>query len=160
MGDDLSRYRGDNVTAPTRATPYGASRLAPAIDLVDTARQIAEADQVIGTVVNAKLEVIAEQIRHLQAQARDVLQRAMDDAQMHRAECRFRKKAGETYFLYRRGDGSRYFSMLSPRDWNGEPPHESMGAYRLEADMSWSSAEDAKPPTPEMLRALAGVEIA
>ncbi len=159
MGDDLSRYRGDNVTAPARAAPYGTSRLAPAIDLVDTARQIAEADNVIGTVVNAKLEVIAEQIRHLQQQAREVLQRAMDDAQMHRAECRFRKRVGETYFLYRRGDATQYFSMLSPDDWNGEPPHEPMGAYRLEADMSWSPAEHAKPPTTEMLRALAGVEL-
>ena len=79
MGDDLSRFKGDNVTAPARLSPYGASRLAPAIDIVDTAKQIAEADRVIGTVVNAKLEVIAEQIRNLQEQARVVLQQALED---------------------------------------------------------------------------------
>jgi hypothetical protein len=157
MGDQLTRFKGDNVTLPARSSPYGGSRLAPAIDIVDVAKQIAEADRVIGTVVNAKLEVIAEQIRHLQAQARDVLQQALDDAEMHRASCRFLKKVGETYFLYRHDDGGAYFSMLSPEDWKGKPPHEFVGAYRLEADMSWSPASEAKPPTQEMLLALAGI---
>lgn len=157
MGDDLSRFKGDNVQVPARLSPYGASRLAPAIDIVDTAKQIAEADQVIGTVVNAKLEVIAEQIRNLQDQARQVLKRALDDAEMHRASCRFQKKVGAIYFLYRHPSGGAYFSMLSPDDWNGSPPHEFAGAFRLEADMSWSPAEHAKPPTQEMLLALAGI---
>jgi len=157
MGEELSRFKGDNVTAPARLSPYGASRLAPAIDLVDTAKQIAEADQVIGTVVNAKLEVIAEQIRNLQDQARAVLQQALSNAEMHRASCRFQKRVGETYFLYRHDDGASYFSMLSPDDWKGSPPHEFLGAFRLEADMSWSPAQHAKPPTQEMLLALAGI---
>ncbi len=157
MGEDLTRFKGNNVDLPQRSSPYPASRLAPPIDLVDTAKQIAEADRVIGTVVNAKLEVIAEQIRHLQEQARDVLQNALEDAEMHRAHCRFQKKVGETYFLYRRPKGETYFSMLSPDDWKGAPPHEFVGSYRLEADMSWSPAHEAKPPTKEMLLALAGV---
>ena len=157
MADDLSRFKGDNVTAPARATPYGSSRLAPAIDIVDAAKQIAEADRVIGTVVNSKLEVIAAQIRSLQEQAREVLQQALQDAEMHRASCRFQRKVGATYFLYRHADGGTYFSMLSPEDWKGKPPHEFLGAYRLEADMSWSPADQAKPPTQEMLLALAGV---
>ncbi len=160
MGEDLSRFHGDNVELPARSSPYGASRLAPAIDIVDAAKQIAEADRVIGTVVNAKLEVIAQQIRHLQDQAREVLQQAMDAAELHRARCRFQKKVGATYFLYRQaGGGEPYFSMLSPKDWNGAPPHAFVGAYRLEADMSWSPAEQAKPPTQEMLLALAGVSV-
>lgn len=157
MADELSRFKGDNVHAPARLTPYGASRMAPAIDIVDTAKQIAEADRVVGTVVNAKLEVIAEQIRNLQDQARAVLQQALNDAEMHRASCRFQKKVGRTYFLYRHPDTRPYFSMLSPDDWNGAPPHEFVGAFRLEADMSWSPADQAKPPSQEMLLALAGV---
>lgn len=157
MGDDLSRFRGDNVKAPAHSKPYGSSRLAPAIDIVDAAQQIAQADRVVGTVVNAKLEVIAEQIRHLQEQARAVLQQALDAAELHRAPCRFRKRAGETYFLYRRSDGELYFSMLSPEDWKGAPPHAFEGAFRLEADMSWSRAEDAQRPSQARLLALAGI---
>lgn len=157
MGDDLTRFKGDNQNVPARFSPYGGSRLAPAIDIVDTAKQIAEADRVIGTVVNAKLEVIAEQIRNLQNQAREVLSQALDAAELHRARCRFQKKVGETYFLYRESGAVPYFSMLSPEDWNGSPPHEFGGAYRLEPDMSWSPADHAKPATKEMLLAIAGV---
>jgi hypothetical protein len=33
-----------------------------------------------------------------------------------------------------------YFSMLSPADWGGAPPHAFEGSYRLEADMRWTPA--------------------
>lgn len=50
------------------------------------------------------------------------------------------------YHLYRRSDGGEYFSMLSPREWRGQPPHEFIGSYRLENDMSWTPAEEADKP--------------
>jgi hypothetical protein len=154
--DGLERYRGPKLGGPARTSPYPMSRLAPAHDLVDMARQIAEADHVIGTVVHAKLEVIAEQIRSLQAQARAVLEDARDNAALHRAHCRFQKKPGHVYHLYRRSDGSTYLSMLSPVEW-GDPPDEPLGSYRLELDMSWSPAGEAGPRSVAELRALVGV---
>lgn len=138
---------------PQRTSPYPVSRLAPVHDLVDTARQIAEADQVVATVVHAKLEVIAEQIRGLQAQAKAVLEAAADAADLHRAECRFRKRIGAVYHLYTRANGSRYVSMLSPEDWRGEPPDRFEGSYRLETDMSWTPAGEQRAST-KALRAL------
>jgi hypothetical protein len=120
------------------------------------ARQIAEADRVIGTVVHAKLEVIAEQIRHLQQQARTILDQAKDSAALHRAVCRFQKKPGRIYHLYERPDGSSYLSMLSPADW-GEPPHPHLGSYRLEHDMSWTPAGESGPERTKELLAIAGV---
>ena len=38
--------------------------------------------------------------------------------------------------------GSLYFSMLSPAEWGGRAPHPFEGSYRLEADMSWTPAEE------------------
>ncbi len=32
--------------------------------------------------------------------------------------------------------------MLSPDDWNGAPPHEFRGTYRLEADSSWTPEDE------------------
>jgi hypothetical protein len=144
MGDEkkLVRHEGDRHQGPARTSPYPVSRLAPAHDLVDTARQIAEADHLIGTVTNAKLELIAKQIRALQDEARGILDDARANADLHRAACNFRKTPGHAYHLYRRGDGSLYFSMLSPEDWHGEPPHAFEGSYRLEADMSWTRTSD------------------
>jgi hypothetical protein len=155
--DKLVRHGGPQHLGPARTSPYPTSRLAPAHDLVDTARQIAEADRVIGTVVHAKLQVIADQIRSLQAQARHILEDARAHADLHRAQCRFQKRVGATYHLYRRPDGTAYLSMLAPAEWGGSPPHEFLGSYRLEPDMSWTP-EGTRGPTPAAeLRAIVGV---
>lgn len=126
---------------PSAAAPYPLSRLAPRFDLVDVAREIQQADATLGSVTGAKLELLARQIRALQEQARAVLESARRDGELHRATCNFRKRPGQIYHLYRRPDGSRYFSMLSPEEWGGAPPHPHDGSYRLEADMTWTPVE-------------------
>lgn len=125
---------------PAHNSPYPVSRLAPAFDLVDVARQIQEADATMQAVVGSKLRVIADNIRALQEQARQILETARRDAELHRASCEFRRRPGHVYHLYRRDDGGLYFSMLSPREW-GTPPHAFEGSFRLEPDMSWTPAE-------------------
>ena len=134
----------ENHQGTDHSSPYPVSRLAPPIQLVDLARQIEEADLMIGTQVNAKLRVISEQIRKLQDQARDVLDKANQDQDLHRVKCNFKRIPGHTYHLYGKADGSRYFSMLSPDDWHGGPPAEYIGPYRLGADMSWTPAGDGE----------------
>jgi hypothetical protein len=117
-------------------------------DLVDAAREIQTADEVIGTTTNAKLEIIVTQIRALQEQARAVLTSARESALLHRASCGFQKRIGATYHLYHRSEGDAYFSMLSPQDWRDTPPHDYEGSYRLEPDMAWTRVDgrDAPPP--------------
>ena len=79
-------------------------------------------------------------------QARDVLETAKRDAQLHHAACNFTKVPGKTYHLYEREPGnvqSCYFSMLSPQDWGaGKCPHKHMCSYRLEYDHSWTPVEE------------------
>ena len=140
--DDTTRDAGDLHQGPARTSPYPMSRLAPAHDLVDVARQIQQADRTIGTVVTSKLDVIAKQIRALQEEAKDILEGARRDLDLHRAECAFQKRAGTVYHLYERPNETLYFSMLSPDDWGGAPPHAFRGSYRLEADQSWTPADE------------------
>lgn len=158
----LVRHGGPRHPGPAHSSPYPVSRLAPTHDLVDTARKIAEADQILGTVVHGKLSVIAEQIRTLQAQARRLLAEAQHDAVLHRARCSFQKRVGHTYHLYTRPDGSSWFSMLGPLDWRGNPSHAFVGSYRLEPDMSWTPLDAAGSlaarPTLAELRALTGID--
>ena len=144
--DDAKRYQGERHDGPGRSSPYPVSRLAPATDLVDVAREIARADTMINVRASAKLHVIADQIRALQAQARAVLEEVRTDQDLHRAECGFKRLPGKVYHLYRRDDGTRYFSMLSPQDWGRSVPHEFLGSYRLEVDMSWTPAERMNDP--------------
>ena len=134
MGDDFDSKR---------ALAYPASRLGAPIQLVDLAAEIEQADRTLGTVVHAKLDVIREQIQKLQEQAREALEEARRSALLHRARCSFKKIPGRTYYLYRRGDDDLYFSMLSPEEWGGSPPHPFEGSYRLEADQTFTPAGSA-----------------
>ena len=126
------------------SAPYPVSRLAPAFGLVDLAREIEQADRMVSSRVSAQLEVIADQVRALQAQAHKILDQARQDQRLNHARCAFRRIPGHTYHLYREADGGLSFSMLSPADWGGRPPKPFLGSYRLENDLSWTPAEAAE----------------
>ncbi|HVY46403.1 MAG TPA: DUF2452 domain-containing protein [Minicystis sp.] len=125
----------------TRAATHPTSRLAPRFELVDLAKEIERADATLGLVVGAKLDAIREQMLALKEQARAILEEAERAARLHRARCNFQKAPGRVYHLYRRPDGELYFSMLSPDDWRGAPPHAFEGSYRLEPDQTFTRVE-------------------
>jgi Protein of unknown function (DUF2452) len=139
---DAGRYDG-----PARAAPYALSRMAPSFALVDVAAEIEKADAMLATVTGGKLGVIADQIRHLQEQARAMLERARRDAELHRARCRFEKKAGGVYHLYRSNDdGALGFSLVAPEEWLRPQPQTFEGTYRLESDMSFTRLDVPDEP--------------
>ena len=117
--------------------PYGSRTLDPAIRLVDRAREIEEAHVQIQAHVGGKLEVIARQIRALQEEARGIVEQAAFDAELHKVPCNFEKRIGMSLHLYRRENGSQYFSLLSLEDWQGRPPHAFEGSFKLREDRSF-----------------------
>lgn len=117
------------------------SRLSPVHDLVDVAKQINDSSELVGAVTMRRLEVVAEQMRALRAQAESIVQEAERDLRLHQASCAFKRRPGRVYHLYVKDSGETYLSMLSPADW-GEPPHTHEGSYRLEADLSWTPVSD------------------
>lgn len=130
---------------PQHSAPYPVSRLAPAFDAAvaaqDLAKDLARAEHMLGAVARGKIELIVEQIQSLQAQAQRIVSQAQEDLELHRAECRFAREAGGVYHLYHRPDNTRYFSLLSPQDWGGEPPHHYEGSYQLLDDMRYMRVE-------------------
>jgi hypothetical protein len=128
----------ENRSGADHASPYPVSRLAPAFGLVDLAREVARADEMLANRAEAQLKVIAEQVRLLQQQARGILQQTQRDQQLHRARCNFRKRPGQIYHLYHDSLQQPVLSMLSPEDWRGRPPHRFIGSFRLEHDRSWT----------------------
>ena len=131
---------------PEYSAPYPVSRLAPAFHNPDLASAVAQAELLLDARTAAKLQVIADQMRALQQAAREVLERAREEQALNQARCAFRRIPGKTYHLYRESAGGCYFSMLSPADWRGSPPHAFVGSYRLEADWSWTPAGQAGGP--------------
>jgi len=153
MSDDDKAllHRGD-----ARSSPYPMSRLAPAFQAPELAEEVARAESMLSARTSAKLRVIADQIKALQAEAHKVLDEARDEQALTYAECAFKRIPGKVYHLYRRADGRTYFSMLSPADWNDSPPDAFAGSYRLETDYSWTPAErlDAADDTGQVVQQL------
>ncbi|XP_071840514.1 uncharacterized protein C1orf50 homolog [Apostichopus japonicus] len=118
------------------------NKMTDPMDLVALAEQVQKGDDFVKAVAGNKLMLIAEQIRHLQDKARQVLEEAKRDADLHHAACNIKKRPGHMYYLYLRDSGQRYFSILSPDEWGSSCPHEFIGAYRLEYDMTWTLAKD------------------
>lgn len=134
------------------------SRLAPAFQGGDLAAEVAKAEAMLSARTAAKLRVIADQIQSLQQAARQVLTDAREEQVLNRARCAFKRLPGKVYHLYRRTDGVSYWSLLSPGDWAGHPPHAFLGSFRLESDYSWTAAADgagaevAGDPVSQLLR--------
>jgi hypothetical protein len=124
-----------------RSLTYGTSRLAPAIRLVDRAKEIELAHESIQSHTNAKLELILKQIRHLQMEAQGIIENAALDAELHSIPCNFEKKVDQPYHLYLRPEGKKYFSFLSPTDWGGNPPHEFLGSFVMKSDRSFQKLD-------------------
>jgi hypothetical protein len=136
-------------------------------DLVELARHIQQADQFVRARAHGRLQVIAEQMHFLQVcaeylfdghtrffiqqQAQRVLDEAHMDNELHHAACNMKKVIGTLYHLYQRPSGQKYMSLISAevrvcvahsatgvQEWGNMCTHTYLGAYRLEADMSWT----------------------
>ncbi|XP_059776210.1 uncharacterized protein C1orf50 homolog isoform X2 [Balaenoptera ricei] len=125
-------------------SPYHTHRVGDPLDLVALAEQVQKANEFVRANATNKLTVIAEQIEHLQEQARKVLEDARRDADLHHVACNIVKKPGNIYYLYKRESGQRYFSIISPKEWGTGCPHDFLGAYKLQHDLSWTPYEDAE----------------
>ncbi|MCG8018510.1 MAG: DUF2452 domain-containing protein [Candidatus Thiodiazotropha sp. 'RUGA'] len=131
----------DRHISPEHTSPYPVSRLAPAFNLVDLAKEIAQADEMLANRAGSQLNIIAEQMAVLQEQAKSILEQTARDQQIHRAQCNFQKKPGQIYHLYKNRHGDSLLSMLSQDDWLGKPPNQFIGSYRLESDRSWTPSQ-------------------
>ena len=116
------KYKGENVRSPAHSSPYPVSRLAPAMELVELARELAEADDMLTVQATAQLRLLAEQMEQLRAKARKILAETRENQELHRAECGFAKKPGHTYHLYRKKNGDLLFSLVGPSEWGTGPP--------------------------------------
>lgn len=141
MSDEEKKYSGDNVAGPDHSSPYPVSRLGAPVSLVDAAKAIEAASATVAMRTNAQLEVIVEQIRALQAQAKEIVERAGRDLDLINADCRFRRVPGRIYHLYEKAGGHRYFSMVAPDEFGYARPG-FVASFRYEHDESWTRVDE------------------
>jgi len=120
-------------------------------DLVELANQVQQADQFTRATAGSKLQVIAEQVRFLQEQAKKVLEEARLNALIHKTSCNFKKIPGKTYYIYkqRKNPDQEMLSMISPEEWGPGGP-EFVAGYRLEFDMSWTELKNCEKKSNEL----------
>jgi hypothetical protein len=135
-----------NKLAPSnKSSTFPLSRLSASLQPINQEETLQAAKLLLGAVAQGKLQLLVEQINFLHQQARRVMEEADSNLQLHQVQCSFQKRAGHQYYLYLKGKPeeqcSLYFSLLSPQDWEGNPPHSFQGAFLLQEDLSWIKAE-------------------
>lgn len=141
LAENLSQSKSSEEKPAHHSLTYGTSRLAPPIRLVDRAKEIELAEESVQLHVHGKMEVIAKQIRALKAEAEILLQNAQKDIELHKVKCHFEKKAGQALHLYEKKEGN-YFSLLSPAEWGGSPPHRFVASYIMNPDRSFTEVTE------------------
>ena len=84
----------------------------------------------------SKLKLLMKQAELLKEQIKDVINEGVLNQNLHEVKCNFQKKSGQTYYLYKKNE-TYYFSLLSPEDWNGDPPNTFINAYYYDYDKSF-----------------------
>ena len=137
----LNQEDEKNIVIGKNQLTYPSSTLDPPFTVLDRAKEIEQADSLLKSHVNAKLDVIIEQIHRLQEDARKILSSAERDMELHRVKCNIKKTPGMKLCLYEKTSGEKYFSMLSPAEW-GSPPHTYLGCYEVGIDQSFKEVEN------------------
>uniref|UniRef100_A0A0N4V282 DUF2452 domain-containing protein n=1 Tax=Enterobius vermicularis TaxID=51028 RepID=A0A0N4V282_ENTVE len=129
------------IVEPTGRISLNAAKI-ESRDIVDLAKKVQEAHDFVQNRAYSRLSTIAEQIQFLKLQAEKVLADAERDEELHNVPCNFQKVPGSVYYLYLNSNGNRFFSMISPKEWGSLREHEYLGAFRLEADRSWTPEDE------------------
>lgn len=69
------------------------------------------------------------------------LQSSQNDDLLNNTPCGCLKTVGNIYYLYQKEDNYKFLSLLSPKDWGDMIPGSLEGAFKLEANMTWSRVE-------------------
>ncbi len=109
-----------------RELTYGSNNGAPAIKLEDVTGWKQMQAQKANKVFTKKYDEIKEEFKNL-----------IDEVQwnefVYSSKYNFVPVMGETYFLYEKGDGSPFLSLIAPNEW----PMKFIGATRLDSNNKW-----------------------
>lgn len=111
-------------------------------DLENLIVALKDSNEHVKNIALNKLDVIGEQIKFLQNQAKEILEEAARNSELHKVPCNFVKVPGTIYHLYQRPqNGEKIWSMLSPEEFGPSCKNTYLGSYRMESDKSFTSVE-------------------
>lgn len=105
---------------------YGSNVGAPAIQLEDV-------DGWKRVQAHKANKVFVKKYDELKEEFKELIDEVKWNEFVYSAQYNFVPVMGETYYLYRKGDGSLFLSLIAPNEWN----MEYIGATRLESNNKW-----------------------
>jgi len=109
-----------------RELTYGSNNGAPAIRLDDVSGWKQNQANKANKVFNKKFEEIKDEFANL-------IDEVKWNEFVYSTNYNFIPVMGETYYLYRKSDGTNFLSLISPDEWD----MEFIGATRLESNNKW-----------------------
>jgi len=109
-----------------RELTYGSNSGAPAIRLDDVSGWKQNQANKANKVFNKKFEEIKDEFAHL-------IDEVKWNEFVYSTNYNFIPVMGETYYLYRKSDGTNFLSLISPDEWG----MEFIGATKLESNNKW-----------------------
>ena len=89
--------------------------------------------------VDMQMAKIKEQIELLARQVEELQKRKELSFQIYQAESSFEPLVGKNYYLYKKGDESRFLSMIAPGEWGRrETENVFLAKVELLADRTWN----------------------
>ncbi|CAD5215631.1 unnamed protein product [Bursaphelenchus xylophilus] len=120
-------------------------RIHDANDPVVLYKSLIAAKETVRISANSKLSALGKQMDFLIKEANKIVEQSKRDEQLHNIPCNFKKIAGNVYYLYKRGNGTEFFSMLSPDEWGRQLNNfEYVGGYRLDGDYGFTCVDGAE----------------
>ncbi len=85
-----------------------------------------------------QMAMLKRQAEALMEEARRIEERLRLSAQIFEADVNFTPVVGQIYHLYNRESGSKFLSLIGPRQWGERTkPLEHLGTFRYLADSTW-----------------------
>lgn len=84
-----------------------------------------------------QLDQLKDQIELLVMQAQKIHDRISISEQIYQAEANFKPIISQVCYLYQRKNGVNVLSLVSPAEWNNNPPYQYKATAKLLSDHTW-----------------------
>lgn len=85
----------------------------------------------------SKLKVLFKQLENIKNEINDVITESLETDALNDIRCNFKKKPGNTYYLYKNPQETLFFSILSPNEWSNTK-NTFIGAYFYDYDLTFN----------------------
>ena len=89
----------------------------------------------------SKLKLLFKQMENLKNDINEIINESLEADALNDIKCNFKKKPGNTYYLYKKPCDSLFFSILSPQEWTNTK-NIFVNAYFYDYDLTFQKFSD------------------